>query len=120
LIKELIRRGIIKGNSYNPETFKPERWDEGIEFVVCYDTAEFNNALADGDVSALCHDRVQLIKFLNEDRIILQDGFAPQPFGIATQKGSGMSKLTEELISRWLKDGTIKELIYRNHLADLD
>ena len=43
-------------------------------------------------------------------------GLAPQEYGIATTKGSGLSKTAEELITEKLADGTIDKLISENGL----
>ena len=41
----------------------------------------------------------------------IEDKFAPQEYGVVTKKGSGFSKVCEDLVTKWLDDGTIQGLI---------
>ena len=49
-------------------------------------------------------------------RSYIEEEFAPQEYGIATKKGSGLSKVAEDFVQKSLNDGTIDTLITENNL----
>ena len=61
-------------------------------------------------------DKSILAIYRTEGRSYIDAEFAPQEYGIATTKDSGMSAVAEELVSDLLADGTISALIAANGL----
>lgn len=98
LVETLIKQGALEVKGFDPLTFEAKTWDEGITFKE-YDDAELaHEALKRGVVAGFCNDRSQLSIFLNEDRHLLPETFAPQPFGIATPKDSDLSDFVAKVI----------------------
>ena len=61
-------------------------------------------------------DKSILAIYKTEGRSYIDAEFAPQEYGIATTKGSGLSAVAEELVTSLLADGTIGSLISENGL----
>ena len=59
-------------------------------------------------------DKSILAVYHTDDRTYIEDKFAPQDYGVATVKGSGLSAYVENLITGWLSDGTIAGMIAEN------
>lgn len=59
-------------------------------------------------------DKSILAVYHTDDRSYIDNQFAPQEYGVATTKGSGLSAYVEGLITGWLADGTISGLISEN------
>ena len=98
LTQELVKLGAIDLDSFDPETFVAKTWSEGISFKE-YDNAELaHEALKRGVVAGFCNDRSQLSIFLNDERHMLPETFAPQPFGIATPKDSDLSEFVAKVV----------------------
>ena len=64
-------------------------------------------------------DKSILAIYHTDDRTFIKEEFAPQDYGLATKKGSGMSKYCEEAVQGWMKDGTIKKVNARREAAIL-
>lgn len=111
LTKAMVEAGLISGDNFNEETFDPSTWTEGISFKQYEDYPSISTALEANEVDAFCVDRSILNAYRTEGRSYIDAEFSPQEYGIATTKGSGFSKLCEELITQWLADGTIDGLI---------
>lgn len=67
--------------------------------------------LEEGTIDAACLDNAIASTYMNEDRTFLDTVILEQKYGVATQKGSELSKQTAKTIQEMLDDGTIKELI---------
>ena len=117
LVKAMVEGGFLPGDNFDPDTFDPATWTEGISFAQYDDYPTISTALSAGEVDAFCVDKSILAVYNTESRSYIADQFSPQEYGIATTKGSGMSALCEELISTWLSDGTIDALISENGIA---
>lgn len=83
----------------------------GTTFEQFGDYPAISNAMAVGTVDAFCVDKSILANFKTDDRGYIEDTFAPQNYGVATRKNSELSAPIEELITKWLSDGTIDGLI---------
>lgn len=83
----------------------------GVSYKQYEDYPSISIALEAGEVDAFCVDLSILAAYKTAGRSYIDAEFAPQNYGIATTKGSGFSTLCEELITRWLADGTISGLI---------
>lgn len=83
----------------------------GMTFEQFGDYPAISNAMAAGTVDAFCVDKSILANFKTDDRSYIEDTFAPQDYGVATRKGSELSAPIEELITKWLSDGTVDGLI---------
>lgn len=79
----------------------------GTTFEQFGDYPAISNAMAAGTVDAFCVDKSILANFKTDDRSYIEDTFAPQEYGVATRKDSELSSRIEELITKWLSDGTI-------------
>ncbi|MDF1618109.1 transporter substrate-binding domain-containing protein [Petrocella sp. FN5] len=116
LTEAMIEKGIIDGANFNKETFDASTWTEGIAFLQFDDYPTISTALSAGEIDAFCVDKSILAAYNTESRSYIEDSFAPQDYGVATKKGSGISIFVEEHISAWLADGTVASLITENGL----
>lgn len=110
LVKAMIDAKIIDGEGFDPKTFDAATWNKGVSFKQYADYPAISTALTSGEVQAFCVDKSILAIYCTDDRTFLKEQFAPQEYGLATKKGSGLSKVAEEAVQGWLKDGTIKKL----------
>ena len=117
LVKAMIEGGFLSGDNFDPDTFDPATWTEGVSFAQYDDYPTISTALSAGEVDAFCVDKSILAVYHTDGRSYIADKFSPQEYGIATTKDSGMSKLCEELITTWLSDGTIDALIAENGIG---
>ena len=111
LVEAMIDAGYISGDNYDADTFDPATWTEDISFQQYDDYPAISTALSAGEVDAFCVDKSILAIYNTDTRTYIEEEFAPQEYGIATTKGSGLSDLCEELVTGWLEDGTIDGLI---------
>lgn len=111
LVEAMIAAGLITGDGYDAETFDPATWTEGVSFKQYEDYPSISTALSAGEVDAFCVDKSILAIYNTDGRSYIEDEFAPQEYGVATKKDSGLSAYVEELITGWLSDGTIGGLI---------
>ena len=102
--------GVSSGSTSAKALVKASTWTKGISFKQYADYPAISTALTSGEVAAFCVDKSILAIYCTDDRTFIKEQFAPQEYGLATKKGSGMSKITEEAVQGWLKDGTIKKL----------
>ena len=116
LVEAMIAGGYITGEGYDAETFDPATWTDGVKFQQYDDYPTISTALSAGEVDAFCVDKSILAIYNTDGRSYIEEEFAPQEYGVATTKGSGFSTVVEELIQKWLEDGTINELIVENGL----
>jgi len=114
LVAAMIENGVIEGTGFDEETFDPATWTDGISFAQYDDYPTISTALSAGEVDAFCVDKSILAVYHTDDRTYIDDKFAPQDYGVATVKDSGLSAYVEELITGWLSDGTIDGLITEN------
>ena len=111
LVRAMVDKGLISGDNFDPDTFDATTWTEGVTFHQYDDYPTISTALSAGEVDAFCVDRSILAIYKTDGRSYIEDEFAPQKYGIATTKGSGLSEVCEELVTQWLSDGTIDGLI---------
>ena len=116
LVAAMIDEGVITGDGFDPETFDPATWTDGVKFQQYDDYPTISTALSAGEIDAFCVDKSILAIYRTEGRSYIDAEFAPQEYGIATTKGSGLSKVAEELVTGALSDGTIDKLITDNGL----
>lgn len=88
--------------------------EQGTTFTQYGDYPAISNALAAGNVDAFCVDKSILAAYKTETRSYINATFAPQDYGVATKKGAELSGQIEELIVKWLSDGTINGLITKH------
>ncbi len=88
----------------------------GVSFAQYEDYPTISTALSAGEVDAFCVDKSILAIYNTDSRSYIEEQFAPQEYGIATTKGSGLSTVCEDLVQQWLSDGTIDGLITENGL----
>lgn len=114
LVAAMIEGGVIEGAGFNAESFDPATWTDGISFAQYDDYPTISTALSAGEVDAFCVDKSILAVYHTDDRTYIDDKFAPQEYGVATKKDSGLSAYVDELVIGWLGDGTIAGLIAEN------
>lgn len=117
LVEAMIKAGVIDGTGYDSKTFDPATWTNGVKFKQYDDYPAISTALSAKEVDAFCVDKSILNIYKTDGRSYIKEEFAPQDYGIATKKGSGLSKVAEEMVQRWKKDGTLQKLIDANGLA---
>lgn len=116
LTQAMIDAGLIDGTGFDPETFDPATWTEGVSFKQYEDYPAISTALSAGEVDAFCVDKSILAIYKTDGRDYIDDKFSPQDYGVATRKGSDFSAYVEALIEEWLEDGTIQGFIDENGL----
>ncbi|NJE28398.1 transporter substrate-binding domain-containing protein [Megamonas funiformis] len=116
LVEALIKAGVIPSDGYDAKTFDPATWTTGVSFKQYDDYPAISTALSAGDVDAFCVDKSILAIYNTDGRSYIAEEFAPQEYGIATKKGSGLSKVVEKFVQKSLNDGTVDTLITENNL----
>ena len=116
LVQEMIDEGVITGEGFSADTFNADTWKDGISFRQYDDYPAISTALSAGEVDGFCVDKSILAIYKTEGRSYIDAEFSPQEYGVATKKGSGFSALCDELVTGWLADGTIDQLIKDNGL----
>ena len=48
------------------------------------------------------------------DTMYIDTKFSPQPYGVATKKGSDLSDYVNDLVKKWAEDGTLDKLVEDN------
>ena len=116
LVTALIDGGFIDGAGFDPDAFVIDTWSDGVSFQQYADYPAISTALAAGEVDAFCVDRSILAIYKTTGRSYIDATFSPQDYGVATKKGSELSKPIDDLIKGWLEDGTIAGLISNYNL----
>lgn len=116
LVSAMIDAGVIEGTGFDADTFDPALWTEGVSFQQYDDYPTISTGLSAGEVDAFCVDKSILAIYNTDSRSYIEDEFAPQEYGVATKKGSGLSEVVDGLVQEWLADGTIDALIAENGL----
>lgn len=111
LVSAMVDQGLIDAFSFDENNFDASVWTEGVSFHVYDDYTSVDTALSVGDVDGFCTDVSILQNYEKDQRHVIDDTFAKQPYGVATTKGSGLSKFVKNEIKTWKKDGSIKALI---------
>lgn len=117
LVQAMIDEGVITGEGYDPATFDPATWSEGVRFRQYDDYPAISTALSAGEVDAFCVDKSILAYYKSDDRTYIENEFAPQEYGIVTRLGSGFSEYCETFTQNCQNDGTIDELIEQYDLG---
>lgn len=116
LVTAMTEGSIISKDKFSADTFDPATWVEGVKFQQFDDYPTISTALSAGEIDAFCVDKSILAIYNTDSRTYIADKFSPQNYGVATKKGSGLSPVAEELITKWLADGTVDTLITENKL----
>ena len=116
LVKAMIDAGVLDGANFDADAFNADTWKEGISFRQYDDYPAISTALSAGEVQGFCVDKSILAIYKTEGRSYIDAEFAPQEYGVATKKGSDFSAVCDELITGWLADGTVDQLIKENGL----
>lgn len=78
---------------------------------------EINAALASGRVDAFSVDKSILLGYVNESTMILEEGFKPQEYGIATKfDNKDLAEYVNNFIVEIKNDGTLDALLEKWHL----
>ena len=116
LVKAMIDAGVLDGANFDADTFNADTWKDGVSFRQYDDYPAISTALSAGEVQGFCVDKSILAIYKTEGRSYIDAEFAPQEYGVATKKGSDFSTVCDELITGWLADGTVDQLIKENGL----
>ena len=116
LVKAMIDAGVLDGANFDADTFNADTWKDGVSFRQYDDYPAISTALSAGEVQGFCVDKSILAIYKTEGRSYIDAEFAPQEYGVATKKGSDFSAVCDELITGWLADGTVDQLIKENGL----
>ncbi len=117
VVEAMIEAGVLTGDGYDSETFDASTWKDGVSFRQFEDYPSISTALSAGEVDAFSVDKSILAVYCTEGRSYIDEEFAPQDYGIATFKDSGMSAYCEAVIQECLEDGTIDTLIANYNLG---
>lgn len=92
---------------------KDEGFDATPTFQEFPDYPSIKSALDAGNIDAFAMDRSTLKAYTTEDCELLQPEieFGPQNYGVATKKGSDLSKIVDETVSELLENGWMGEEI---------
>lgn len=82
-----------------------------INYVRFQSYSDLAAALEDGTVDAACMDGCIAQAYKNDDRMFLEETLSDENYGVATQKGSALSKSVADGVQKLLDDGTIETLI---------
>jgi putative glutamine transport system substrate-binding protein len=78
---------------------------------------EIKAALDSGRVDAFSVDKAILRGYLDDSVILLNDTYAPQPYGITSKlSNKALASWVDDLVKKWLADGTIAGLIAKYDL----
>ena len=88
--------------------------DANIEFVEFTDFSEAKMALTAETVDGFAADSSNLLSYLDDDTMYIDTKFSPQPYGVATKKGSDLSDYVNDLVKKWAEDGTLDKLVEDN------
>lgn len=78
---------------------------------------EINAALESGRVNAFSVDKSILLGYLNDEKVILDEGFAPQEYGIAAKKGNDdLTKTVDEVLAELQSSGEMDKLLQKWNL----
>lgn len=86
------------------------QYDNGIRVTHYKTYADVSEALETGEIDAACMDGVIANMYKDNTRQFLDINVATQEYGVATKKGSSLTKKIRKLIKQYLKDGTIDTL----------
>ena len=111
LTAAMIEAGVLDGEGFDRDTFDAATWTKGISYRQYEDYPAISTARSAGEIDAFCVDKSILAIYKTDGRSYIEDKFAPQEYGVVTKKGSGFSKVCEDLVTKWLDDGTIQGLI---------
>ncbi|MFI3168571.1 MAG: transporter substrate-binding domain-containing protein [Faecalibacterium sp.] len=117
VVEAMIEAGVLTGDGYDSETFDASTWTDGVSFRQFEDYPSISTALSAGEVDAFSVDKSILAVYCTEGRSYIDEEFAPQDYGIATVKGSGMSDFCETLVQDCIADGTMDELVATYNLG---
>lgn len=111
LVAAMVEAGLIDSSLFDYDTFDPATFTGGVTFSQFDDYPSISAALSAGTVSAFCVDKSILSNYMTDGRSYIAETFSPQQYGVATKKGSALSAEIETLVTGWLSDGTIDDMI---------
>ena len=116
LTRAMVEAGVIDGANFDADSFNADTWKDGVSFRQYDDYPAISTALSAGEIDGFCVDKSILAIYKTDGRSYIDAEFAPQEYGIATKKGSDFSTVCDDLVTGWLADGTIDQLIKDNGL----
>ena len=88
----------------------------GIELILSERASypELKAALSSGEIDAFCVDKSILTGYRDDKTRILEDGFNPQDYGIATKlEKKQLAKYLDDYLASIMKDGKFEEILIR-------
>lgn len=106
--------GVSQGSTTKDavlQMLKDQGVDATPEFNEYPDYPSINSALESGNIDAFAMDRSTLNTYMNDQKELLQPEieFGEQNYGIATKKGSDLSKVVNDTVNELLDDGWLDE-----------
>ena len=86
-------------------------YEGDVIFVEFPDYPSILQGVTAGTIDAFCVDKSILSNYMSDGRRFVDERVSPQEYGVATKKDAEISKQIDELIVKWLADGTIDALI---------
>lgn len=89
--------------------------DQGVDATPTFqeypDYPSINSALESGNIDAFAMDRSTLNTYMNDNKELVQPEieFGTQDYGVATKKGSDLSKVVDDTVNKLLDDGWLDE-----------
>ncbi|WP_278852899.1 transporter substrate-binding domain-containing protein [Gordonibacter pamelaeae] len=110
LALKLTESGFTSGEALEQtEDHSMTRFDN-FRLVQMASYQDLSRALEEGSIDAACMDGAIAHTYLNADRSMLDYVIDTQEYGVATQKGSALSKPVSDAIQGMLDDGTVAAL----------
>lgn len=106
---KLNELGLISNAEVSEDRTVEHLDDITITKIPSYD--EVDAMLESGEIDAACMDHCIAETYMNDDRKYLDTVITEQEYGVATQKGSKLSKEVKSTIQEMLDDGTIDQMI---------
>lgn len=105
--------GVAAASTSGDELLKEcQKSGVSAELVTFSSYPEIKAALAAGEVDAFCVDKSILIGYLDDSTMILDRGFKPQEYGIATNiKNDKIAEYVDNLLKKMQQDGSLNAII---------
>ncbi len=111
LVSTLKDKGLTNGKVKHANKDKTKLDYDNFQVVEMETHHDLSDALEAGEIDAVVMDQCLASTYLWEDRHFIDFTVSTQDYGVATKKGSDLSKPISEAIQSMLDDGTIEALI---------
>lgn len=109
LCRAMDAQGLLTG--FDADTFDAQTFNGGVSFI-CYESYDdLDLALEVGAVDAICMDGSFASSLMSGSRLMMEEAFSAQSYGVATRKGSGLSAPIAQAVTDMEQDGTLALLM---------